>query len=219
LKKLLLFAVIAVSAQSAMANTYVKNFWTHNELSTCFAKAEVENRFAGEYKIIVRDWSDKDKANVQKWANEEYTEERTGIHFTGWQNCEETPNADVILFYNKNSVIKTSIFGGLNGLASNLGPTAGIVIGYPAARSSVSISKSGMKKGIVLHELGHVAGLAHEHVHPGATKAAGCNLTMPTTTPTYIYEPYDSQSIMNYCSLALNKLSDKDVELLKRLYP
>jgi hypothetical protein len=218
-KKILFFALIAINAQSAMANTYVKNLWNQNELVACFGKSAEERVNMGQYKFIIKDWKEKDKEDMKRWINEEFTAERTGIHFTGWLDCEESPNADIIIFYNKNSKIKSALFGGLQGIASNIGPATNIVPGYPLARSSVTMSKSGLNKGTAVHEFGHVAGLAHEHIHPDANVRTGCRDTKPMTMPGYVYEPFDAKSIMSYCSINLNRLSDKDVDLLRRLYP
>lgn len=221
MKKILFLAVIAISSQTLLASTYSKNLWTQNELVACFGKAETDKEKVnmGPYKLTIKEWKEKDKQEIKQWVNEEYTAERTGIHFTGWLDCDQSPNADVIVLYNKNSKIKSAFFGGLQGIASTLGPVAGIVPGYPLARASATISKSGMNRGVTLHEFGHVAGLAHEHIHPDAVKRTGCADTNPQTVPGYVYEPFDAKSIMSYCSLYLNRLSDRDVDLLKRLYP
>lgn len=209
------------------ANIYSRNTWEVNEVTTCFAEAEKTPREEGPYVLKVRDWKDKDKEKLEAWVKEEYTPERTGIHFTGFSDCEDAPDADIIIFKNKNSKLGVFFFGGLNGLAL-LGPFENEVVGYPKARSFVSISSSGMNKGTVIHEFGHVAALSHEHDHPDAYKEdkSGCPEINDHSYPKYHleYEPYDKDSVMNYCRIHGKGgkkigLSERDVELLKRLYP
>lgn len=175
----------------------------------------------GRIALKPRNWSSRNKKRVEKWVTEEYTEEKTGIFFSGWKDCEESPEAEVIIFYNKNSAILTALFGGLHGLAGEFGPLRpGTIEGYPAALNSVSISKSGMNKGTALHEFGHVAGLAHEHNHPDADEnGKKCEEIEPYFRTIFEYEPYDAESIMSYCSVRNHKLSQGDISLLKQLYP
>lgn len=175
----------------------------------------------GSIRLKPRNWSSRNKKRIQNWVNEQYTLEKTGIHFTGWKDCEEAPEAEVVIFYNKNSVIMTAIFGGLHGLAGEFGPLRpGRIEGYPAALNSVTISKSGMNKGTALHEFGHVAGLAHEHNHPDADEnGKKCKDIAPYFRTKFEYEPYDAESIMSYCSVRNHKLSSGDIKLLKQLYP
>jgi hypothetical protein len=224
--KTILFLSVLISLPS-FAGIYYNNQWSHYAVTTCFADAENETRDTGEtYVLKVRKWKESNKAKVKEWVEQEFSAERTGIHFTGFLDCAESPNAEVVIFHNKNSKLGTYFFGGLHGLA-NLGPSYGSVKGYPAASAFVSISSSGMNIGTVIHEFGHSAGLHHEHIHPDAFKSErGCASVKPNQIkdPEFVYEDFDRDSVMSYCRLERhggNKigLSKKDVDLLKRLYP
>lgn len=210
----LLLAVCTIS--SAQAGAYSKKLWDKNELTVCFAKGEPEKRKSYSHQLKIIDWKEKDKAKVKEWTNSEYTKERTGIYFTGWKSCEETAQPDVIIFFNKNS----RFFGNLDGIAAGYGPVPK-VDGYPHARSYAAISKSGMDKTTVLHEFGHVVGLAHEHNHPDSIKEGyGCGANKPIVENTFFsYEPYDKRSIMSYCNFGIGRIGDTEADLLKRMYP
>jgi len=223
-----LIALLAVITTQSFAGVYVENQWRHDEVTTCFAEGEQGNRATDGYVLKVRNWKQKNKDRVKKWVTEEFTQERTGIYFTGFEDCADSPNADIIIFHNKNSSLGTFIFGGTHGLAL-LGPYPGSVEGYPSASAFVSISSSGMDKGTVIHEFGHSAGLQHEHIHYDAFKIdqGRCpSITKENSyfTTRYKYTEYDHQSVMNYCRIqgkggSSAGLSAKDVELLKKLYP
>jgi hypothetical protein len=219
--------LLSLFTTSAMANIHTRNLWKHNEVTTCFGQAEEVLREEGPYVLKVRDWKDKEKEKLKAWVLEEYSPERTGIFFTGFEDCENAPDADVIIFKNKNSKFKAFFAGALHGLAL-LGPYFGEVAGYPKASSFVSISSTGMDKGTVIHEFGHVAGLAHEHEHPNAWKEdpKRCSSIKENTFPKFRleYEPYDRDSVMNYCKIHGKEgkklgLSPGDVALLRKLYP
>lgn len=211
------FAIFTIFISlSAHAGTYSKILWNKNEISVCFASGESNKRKVWDRHLKIRDWNQEDKINVREWTESEFKPERTGIYFTGWKTCKETPNADIILFYNANF----KYFATFNGIAGGYGPIDKVE-GYPKAKSLVVISKSGMNKSVVLHEFGHVAGLAHEHQHPDALKESKkpCLLIDTRIWSQFNYEHFDEESIMSYCNRALTSLSTKEVDLLKRLYP
>ena len=223
--KLFFFVLVVLTTQS-FAGVYVNNLWRTQEVSVCFAEGEKDKRETSHYVLKVKNWSKKNKANVQKWVMEEYSVERTGIHFTGFLDCQESPYSDVIIFYNKNSRVGTFLLGGTHGLAV-MGPHPGIVKGYSAASGFVSISSSGMDKGTVIHEFGHTAGLQHEHLHHDAYKIekGKCPAVKGPQFSTYFrYTEYDPESVMNYCRIhgkggSKAGLSKNDVGLLRQLYP
>jgi serralysin len=212
--RVLVMAIFMTTASHA--GTYSKILWQKKEISVCFAAAEVEKRVSFNHKLTIEDWNESDKEKIKDWATSEYRPERTGIFFIGWRSCTEDPNADVILFYNKDSIF----FAKLSGIAAGYGPVEKVA-GYPNAKSYVAISKSGMSKYTVLHEFGHVAGLAHEHNHPDAVKESDKNCVYNVTrisSQYFSYEHFDKYSIMSYCN-RLSTLSAQEVDLLKKLYP
>lgn len=220
------FLFLLFPLSSAWSGIYFNVLWKNYELTTCFAAGESEERVIRTYTIKAGEWSKKDKQNVEKWISEEFTYARTGIHFTGFTNCEDTPDADIVLFYNKNSVVK-NFFDGLSvhGFAS-LGAGSYEIEGFPNALGLVTLSKSKMRKGTAVHEFGHVAGLMHEDAHHDAVlESKKCTDTYEFfhKSPLIIYEPYDKDSVMSYCKLQLSKynngLSPDDVKLLRKLYP
>lgn len=206
--KLLTFLAF-LNLTSAHAGIYSKVLWNHRELVICFAEGETGARTSYTHKLKIEDWSEENKKNVKVWITSEFTPERTGVYFTGWKMCSAAPEADVILFYNKNNQ-----FSDLHGIAAGYGPVQNVE-GYPNARSYAVISNSGMKKNTVLHEFGHVVGLAHEHDHPNAPICAG-RVRQPKFQG-FEYTLYDSKSVMSYCN-SFDKLSEKEAALLKKLY-
>lgn len=211
----------------SFAGVYFDNLWETNEVTVCFAEGEQERRETDGYVLKVKSWKEKNKANLRQWVGEEFTADRTGINFTGFLDCGDSPEADVIIFHNKNSRVGTFFLGGTNGLAL-IGPNRNAVVGYPSARAFISISSSGMDKGTVIHEFGHSAGLQHEHIHYDAFKLdkGRCPSISKDNhfTTQWRYTEYDRDSVMNYCRIqgkggSTAGLSPKDVELLKKLYP
>lgn len=183
----------------------------------------MHDRYDGRDAFKIRDWKEKHKLLIKTWVNEEYSAQKTGIHFVGWKDCDNDPRANVVLFYNKKSLLLTSIIGGsyIKGRSGALGAFQNSVPGYPSAENSIIISDGGIEKGSVVHEFGHVAGLAHEHTHPDAArKGRDCDKVRPSYHPSYGYTPYDKDSIMSYCALEkkATSLSKSDIKLLKKLY-
>lgn len=219
-----------LAGPSSWGSVYSTEYlWPHNKLTTCFADGDGQDLQNGPLVLKFRKWKKSDKEKVKSWVLSEYSEERTGIHFVGFEDCEDNPVTDVAIFYNQNNKFSSRLFGGLDGIAS-FGTTLkyhrGFLRGYPMANGYVSISTSGMDKGTVIHEFGHIAGLMHEHEHPDAViNEPYCREAVEQGALVgFEYDPYDSDSVMNYCKL--NKkggknvgLSERDVLLLKKLYP
>ena len=221
MKYLFLFLVPA----TLFAGVHSENPWRQREVKACFGGDGPEKPRAEGYSLKIGKWKSSDKAKVRRWVSEEFTPERTGISFTGFGDCAQSPDADVVIFYNRNSKVGTFIFGGLHGL-STIGPHSSSIEGHPSASGFISISKSGMDKGTVVHEFGHTAGLEHELLHPDAYEAEKnrCSLAeFRVPRNGLVYTEYDKDSVMNYCRIqgrggSKVGLSEKDSELLRELY-
>jgi hypothetical protein len=207
-----------------MSYTYAGSFtttqsWDKKEITVCFAEADDLNRaysWDNEFKASV--WSKKDKLMAEEWVNSEYTETRTGVNFRGWLDCSETTEAEVILFYNKDNFFK-SFTGGVAGFSGSIGEFHYLKLaGYPQAKNFVVINRSGVAKRTLIHEMGHVAGLQHEHLHPNAYNRS-CKDIAPRDLPAqFDYTEYDPNSVMNYCN-QMKTLSNGDLAILKKHYP
>lgn len=220
LKKIIPASLLFVLTFPALAGVYSKIIWDHREISVCFAPGEEGERFDkyGGYKVKIRDWSDKEKSNVENWINEEYTPERTRIHFVGWRDCQDAPDAEVVLFKSYDNKILKYLFGGIVGWAG-LGGLHYQVEGFPAARSYVTLRSTGIKKSYATHEFGHVVGLGHESINPHATQS--CGEGVPADKSIYLFTAYDADSIMSYCVAQKfsRGLSEGDLGLIRTMYP
>lgn len=223
----LLLSLLFLLSFRAQASIYASYYlWPKHEIKTCFAKGDDLSRNDGKYVLRFRNWNKSQKEQIKRWVQEEYSSERTGIHFVGFEDCGVNPDIDVAIFYNQNSKMQSILHGGLDGLAS-LGTMGAHILMYPLIKGFVIISKTGFDKGTVVHEFGHVAALEHEHEHPDAVRfEPECSYTneYPIIKAGYIYEPFDKDSVMNYCKVYGSKgkkagLSIRDVEVLRRIYP
>lgn len=223
--KILALSFLVLSS-GAFAGSHVKLLWSEREISVCFAPGEEGERIDkyGGYALRVKDWTPDQKTWMEKWVKEEFTPERTGIHFVGFRDCHELPGAEVVLFKSKTgglSNIMTTILGGVVGWAG-LGAHTYNVEGFPAAKNYVVLRSSGIKKAFAIHEFGHVVGLGHEHEHPQAVAFnKKCqSVTKPARDSIYVYTEFDSESIMSYCNVEDTRrgLSQSDVMLIRRLY-
>lgn len=148
-----------------------------------------------------------------------YSLTTTGVHFVGFNDCQSTPEADVkIRWVNE---MPMAAYANHNGRLQ----VAGFGVDGPEVHLNPSMIEEHAKVGIIgfekyaaenlLHELGHIAGLFHEHEHKRST----CNLKSNelSTVPEGIVQEgeYDPLSIMNYCKLAalLEGKNDKDPAL------
>jgi hypothetical protein len=218
-----LIVLFVISLQSAFAGLYTSEYlWPRNEVVVCFAQGEEDPREVEDeydvFKMKIRDWNKRDMKKVEKWVNEEFTNEMTGINFIGWKMCAETPEAEVILFYNKNFPSHRFFSGRLMGTTGSAGAFKISISGYPAAVNFTAIGRSGMDKTTTIHEFGHIAGLGHEHNHPQAEKTGSCKYNDPYNSQFFTASEYDPESIMSYCTTR-SSLSVKDSALLKKLYP
>jgi hypothetical protein len=264
-----------VSSQKSLAETAA--VWPESKLVACFDD-NANAVFTPEEKKIIQDA-----------ATDQYTPDRTGISFIGWESCAEDKPHQVKLFKATPpdpdacaadpkkcrapaSFGLTSIFDKTTDefLSFGLGHARKIKIldengvavpgkvRYEAIDTSkeyaisdvllefdqyctkerMKISREECIRGLALHELGHVAGLQHEHYREEAKEDQVCLDSPnkrtkadlgkdPSETAVRIGD-YDSKSIMNYCHmdayenglLTLEKieLSEGDQETLRALY-
>ncbi len=214
--------------------------WTKRSVRVCWLSGG-----AFDPAFAKNDFSPKLKEAVQNIVQKEYTLDRTGIEFTGWQECTELKEDefDLVILQDDYAAPTNKIVDGFR--KSNTEGYA--VLGEGSKLETITKTKLGKnmkkykitKKGFfkrnqehpmmylsynkafdkingnflsvdelqftALHELGHVAGLRHEHARPEAKQDPNCSLfgefkneeTYHDTTK--IYGPYDSNSIMNYC--------------------
>lgn len=150
------------------------------------------------------------KEFVQKNIQAEFTPERTGIHFVGWKSCEDTKKADVkIVTGNKDMAgYGLATAGRISYVNENqeyefLKSHSYIYVDM--GEISSKLAKPWDVYVTFLHELGHVAGLRHEHIRPEAAADPACkslNIGPDQELPykhTANLSAYDPNSIMNYC--------------------
>lgn len=177
-----------------------KQKWKKTTITVCWAKKSDEDKICRTKghlpKIEVE--SDEFKKEIQDIITKEYTKEKTGIYFTGWNNCSDGGAYDVMLFATSFS---NSIIQGAAGEAS-IGPCTQFS-DNPAGRPYVILGAraSNLKLDVIddlrmtaLHEFGHLAGLYHEHLNlpEVVTMLAQRNETYVQTSS------LDDHSVMNY---------------------
>jgi hypothetical protein len=174
------------------------------------------------------------KIAVKQIVQKEYNDDRIGITFTGWKECDDSANADVIIF-----AIKDTALGKLNNFLTSDLPYGQATIGEAGKSSAkagyykprthlkpfVFIRQVDISEGFVispldalrlttLHEFGHLLGLRHEHARDEAVKDVNCHVTGTSVASpvgedvdpsTKFYGVYDPNSIMNYCHIRMLK--------------
>jgi len=186
-KKLLLL-VLAVPAYAGPNGIYeplVK--WSKNEVKVCWSYPIVEGEtFNVSEKLAV-------KSVIQR----EFTAERTGIYFTGFEDCAAAPDSDVFVYTGNSdpNPKRKHDSGGLLG-ESEIGEGGTVVDeksdeGFTYKKKKVFYmmylySNRQRKvpnadylyalKVTALHEFGHLAGLRHEHVWAEAQSDFNCRL-------------------------------------------
>ena len=211
--------------------------WTKKSVHVCWLPGSAINP-----KYSKNDFSKNLKTAVQKIVQQEYTLDRVGIEFTGWESCDTLPENgfDLAILQDDRAAPTNKIVEGFR--KSQIEGYA--ILGEGSDFQTVSkfdkkknkkVTKSGFFKRhlqqpvmylsynkkydningtfksidelqfTALHELGHVAGLRHEHARKEAKKDPNCSILGEfKNTETYgdtakFYGEYDANSIMNYC--------------------
>lgn len=179
--------------------------WPKKNITVCWAKKSDEQKICrtpGSFPEIEDDPSGNIelKDEIKQIISQEYSLEKTGIHFIGWNNCSESEHYDVMLF--ASSFLKAPLIEGAAGEAC-IGPCTNFSsnqTGKPYVILGMN-PINGLKLGplddlrmTALHEFGHLSGLYHEHDnHPKVILSL--QQSNETVIPT---SKLDEFSVMNY---------------------
>lgn len=218
--------------------------WDKNELKVCFydqKKQILWTEYGNDKNSIARQgftpatFSDNEKYEIFISLTKNYTKEKTGIFFSGWKNCSEETNADVIVI--KGGKIKRTLwfgkgpsFGGRATIGQN-GVDKGNGFAKNESTKMASVVLNDINPYVINHEFGHITGLRHEHVHPNKTATNTDNQScsfyfLKEDLKSAVLLDYDNDSIMNYCRYSLDGrnldkrgyLSTEDQNTLRSLY-
>lgn len=143
------------------------------------------------------------KKEIQTLIQAEFTLEKTGISFSGWQSCKGLKSYDLIII---TSNLQLGLFDGEATIGREDDEDSSVkkktlknfVYLNLYERERLSISTRELVLMTALHEFGHVAGLKHEHIR--YTETHGCLIMRESRAKnTDFFSAYDPSSIMNYC--------------------
>lgn len=251
MRKLICALALPLMAQAGIYEPHT--LWDKKEVVTCFYSQKSQligtNLVSYDYakkelKFIPRALSARERDKIKQTVTAHYKEEVTGIHFTGFKDCSETPEPDLIVLEAKGRflIFDPSFAGraviGDSGMMGSLDGRHGF---YSKSGKVGTIALSAVRTTTIVHEFGHVAGLRHEHIHPDAREDHQCqgssspiNLKRPEKLEkvyhtAIFHTEYDPKSIMNYCYYFGQRpeidrglkyvLSRKDIETLQEMYP
>jgi len=176
----------------------------------------------------------------EKVIDREYNEANTGVYISEWNNCTDNniQTYDVVLYFTKDPIPKIKFFnsGDANPLifkrktqGVHLQLIQSMTMNLPFEFNLIEMASNRMGQleqlnSIILHEMGHIAGLRHEHEYfrkealaDPKCKENKYNFKLikkqlkkiakkegETYNEVFRYDvtalfPYDSNSIMNYC--------------------
>ncbi len=246
MKKKFLFALTPVLLLSQVINAGIIEphvIWDKKELKTCFfsendqlalTRLQTKQNTKDYFDFSPKSLTKRKRENVRNIILNEYTEARTGIHFTGFKDCSEVSDPDVIvmraaakIFLLDMPEFRGRAVIGEDGFFQIESDNEGnFVLQKDGTYNEGFFNKSGktafvalrtMNAGTIVHEFGHVAGLRHEHIRAEAEQDRNCHksrVNWPTEEKIYdsaqIETNYDHLSIMNYCYLQSYKTDFSD---------
>ncbi len=230
MKSYFFLSTLAFTLATQAGTYYPGGNWAAPEIKVCFAAGENTKRQLDSWEVNISNWKEKNKALVMEWIQSEFSLERTGVTFIGFEDCYAGGQFDVPIFFGKTNPLFRFMVGGTDGFAllgHLLAP--GKLSGYQDAKSYAWFSSSGFSKAVVVHEFGHLARLQHEHERTEAKddplckseKVGAIGINKSSTHKTV--GPYDPKSVMSYCAIHAKGgknlgLSEGDLATLKFLY-
>jgi len=153
--------------------------WQKKEITVCWASIANKAKICRGSGLIEIENEPADAKNLKKDIQDivvqEYTLEKTGIHYRGWKECSEDEPYDVMLF--APSITKPFVIDGGLGEAS-LGPCANysseeypernkpfVILGLDSRSNRQGLLAKQDLRIAALHEFGHLSGLHHEHMN------------------------------------------------------
>ena len=235
-KSLVIVAMASLQtfAQATIYEPFV--LWDKSDIKVCFfnkpeqiiaTKYRLDKKSLKEQEFTPSYLSNDEKNEIRTLVQETYTKEKTGITFTGFKNCSEEANYDVMIIKAKNikRILKPDIsvpFGGRSSIGrEGIYSEQGFVETNPTIKPTVLFTE--MSPYTINHEFGHLAGLRHEHAHPDAkTISQSCRYSNSSEIlNSAVIKAYDPNSVMNYCRRLENRnlnLSPADEETLRSIY-
>lgn len=245
-----LFIFTLLTTAFALAGVFQpESKWPKSEVRVCFLDRPEQSQLtvfgtpgnrADGFPVIPFQSTEMDL--IKKVVQEEYTPEKTGIHFVGWKFCSEDRDFDVILIRIGPDDHKSRRYAGLSTIGT---------LKYDDTNKSYermdgklpAIAFLEPERFVIAHEFGHLAGLHHEEVNPVSDEDPACIQqfgdgfvwqkkenwkkrrlrTSPQSADIKILTRYDVKSIMNVCHGYSEKnrnelLSTLDQESLRAQY-
>ncbi len=167
--------------------------WSKKQVSVCFAgfdlypKAQLSDTIPKLTAASISTFSEAQKSVLKLAITGAYKAETSGIEFTGWKDCSESPESDAYVFHvndNQQNFLGIASIGEAGVLsyidAPRLFQTSTRKIGYKKGKGkkayvAINTGFYGEKEALTedqhlsltaIHEFGHLAGLRHEHADP-----------------------------------------------------